>query len=735
MYTIKEVAAAAGVSVGTVSNVINGKTRNTELIERVEKVIKDLSYRPDANARSLKNTKSEMIGVVLPDLVHPGHAIFLASMTQRLQDKGYALLLKISRNNRHIERQCVEQCVEKRVDGLIIHSPLDMCGLASVVPDAVPVVCVTDEEETDPRFRYVRIDYTVAFHDALKNLGMMGIRNVGMLIDGEALSEGGLEAAYYRAFGKQNRKYLRLVDGSRERGFKAAYELVFNHPEIEGIIAGSPLIARGVAKALDILGRTEIPITAVKDGNWIEDEGGFSGFISLSHDALAADAVDALAAGIESAPNTGTATVSAGFEAVPTLTGGLARGSGKIHFAMFDCPAAQALVMLSGVYSRQTGVNVSFDLLKYSALEKRLYSNDHANLYDGYMFDIVWLRDLTENGVLLPLEDYHGMDTPVNSGFLDNALVQYCVYDGLLLGLPFMSGAELLYYQRSLFEDQWLGRLYERRHDAPLRPPATWEEFNTVGKFFTQAFNPDSPVKHGMTTVSGRNMNASIVFLSYLWSYGGDLFDVAGNVVINSPEATLAVNRFLESFACSGEPAATHALDDAVDRFQTGNYAMAILYDSHAVNLNDYTKSPVAGNLGYTTIPGGIPVMGGWSLGLCPEARNRPAALEFIRWACGDRSAVPLSLLGGSPLRKGCFEREDIRIMYPWNAITEKNRALSRQRTLPNGLAGVIPQSRVYVDILFGELVKCIHGGATAEKALREIERKLNLLVKKNVHS
>ena len=60
MATIKEVAKLAGVSIGTVSNVLNGKTSNAELIDRVESAMSQLSYRPDANARSLKNTKSKL---------------------------------------------------------------------------------------------------------------------------------------------------------------------------------------------------------------------------------------------------------------------------------------------------------------------------------------------------------------------------------------------------------------------------------------------------------------------------------------------------------------------------------------------------------------------------------------------------------------------------------------------------------------------------------------------------
>ena len=51
MATIKEVAKLAGVSIGTVSNVLNGKTSNAELIDRVESAMSQLSYRPDANGR------------------------------------------------------------------------------------------------------------------------------------------------------------------------------------------------------------------------------------------------------------------------------------------------------------------------------------------------------------------------------------------------------------------------------------------------------------------------------------------------------------------------------------------------------------------------------------------------------------------------------------------------------------------------------------------------------------
>ena len=80
MATIKEVAKLANVSLGTVSNVLNGKTQNEELIQRVEAAMEQLSYRPDANARSLKNTRSGVIGVILPDVLQRDLADFLLEL-------------------------------------------------------------------------------------------------------------------------------------------------------------------------------------------------------------------------------------------------------------------------------------------------------------------------------------------------------------------------------------------------------------------------------------------------------------------------------------------------------------------------------------------------------------------------------------------------------------------------------------------------------------------------------
>lgn len=93
--TIKEVAAAAGVSTQTVSRVINKRPDvSPETRERVQKVIEQLRYRPSALARSLIRRRSHTLGVVTAGLKYIGPSRTLSGITGAAEEKGYSLLLK-----------------------------------------------------------------------------------------------------------------------------------------------------------------------------------------------------------------------------------------------------------------------------------------------------------------------------------------------------------------------------------------------------------------------------------------------------------------------------------------------------------------------------------------------------------------------------------------------------------------------------------------------------------------
>ena len=123
MPTIYQVAERAGVSLSTVSRVLNGKTSvNKVLKERVEKAVKELNYRPNSVARSLANSRTDSIGVLVPELNAPffGDLMQAVESTLRAQDKH--VIITVGRNCLETEKDAVEFLISRNCDALIMHA-------------------------------------------------------------------------------------------------------------------------------------------------------------------------------------------------------------------------------------------------------------------------------------------------------------------------------------------------------------------------------------------------------------------------------------------------------------------------------------------------------------------------------------------------------------------------------------------------------------------------------------
>ena len=120
MATIKDVAKEANVSIGTVSNVINGKTNNEELIRRVENAIEKLDFRLNGKAKSLKMKCTYLIGVVVENLENAETGLILEALERRLENEGYSLVIKMAGKNAVLEKKQISQLMKTGVDGMII---------------------------------------------------------------------------------------------------------------------------------------------------------------------------------------------------------------------------------------------------------------------------------------------------------------------------------------------------------------------------------------------------------------------------------------------------------------------------------------------------------------------------------------------------------------------------------------------------------------------------------------
>ena len=385
--------------------------------------------------------------------------------------------------------------------------------------------------------------------------------------------------------------------------------------------------------------------------------------------------------------------------------------------------------MLSMIYEREIGQRLHFDLYAYDDLEKTLYEHSGAKdgYYDGFMMDITLLEGLVESaGVknldhLLARRDYL-------AGFIDGAVKDYGMYVESLYAIPFMSGAQILFYQKDLFENRSLQMRFRRKYNEELAPPKTWSQFNVVAEFFTQEYTPDSPVKYGVSVPQGNNVYTAIEFLSRLWSYGGRVFTAMGEVSINSTNALQALKNLLQSYRYSSGKTMV-SWNEAADEFARGNSAMVILYSSDAGDINNYTLSRTAGNIGYALPPGGVPVLGGWSLGLNRYGKHQEEAERFLLWLGDKHNGIPLSLLGGSTMSREYYERPDLENLEPWKPLVLESSRISRKRTMPEILDESRFKNTIYTAIIPGEIMGVVRGEQSGEEALLRMERKIRDLI------
>ncbi|GEA12079.1 LacI family DNA-binding transcriptional regulator [Alteromonas sp. KUL49] len=123
MATIKDIALAAGVSLATVSRVINdGPKVGDKTRKRVKAIMEEMGYRPNANARALVTQRSASLGVVLAELHDPFFAMLAHGVESVTRKKKVQILLSAGSIEKDTEMRAIETLLEHRVEAMVVHS-------------------------------------------------------------------------------------------------------------------------------------------------------------------------------------------------------------------------------------------------------------------------------------------------------------------------------------------------------------------------------------------------------------------------------------------------------------------------------------------------------------------------------------------------------------------------------------------------------------------------------------
>ena len=186
--TLKDIAAAAGVSASTVSLVLNGKIGSrvsAATVAKIRDIAENLHYQPDINAQRLKGKALPIIGLVVPNITN----YFYSEMTKGIMDAGanagYNVILLNSENTLQGEQLAAEAFLSVRVAGAIICGVCEPGTEESVILEelkraGIPVVKI-DRCEWNEKYPRVMIDNYQAAYDSVKCLHRLGHRKIGII--------------------------------------------------------------------------------------------------------------------------------------------------------------------------------------------------------------------------------------------------------------------------------------------------------------------------------------------------------------------------------------------------------------------------------------------------------------------------------------------------------------------------------------------------------------------------
>lgn len=171
--TVRDVAAHAGVSQATVSQVLSGSRPVAATTRaRVLASVKDLGYRPNHLARALRQQKSHTVAIVVPNITHVTYPMVARGAGEVLGPLGYQVALYDTNGLRATEKQIVRTLTDRMVDGAIIFGyPLAPDDARLLQESAIAIVNGGPGAEASPLWDTVQVDETTALRDLTRTLG------------------------------------------------------------------------------------------------------------------------------------------------------------------------------------------------------------------------------------------------------------------------------------------------------------------------------------------------------------------------------------------------------------------------------------------------------------------------------------------------------------------------------------------------------------------------------------
>ncbi len=663
MATFKDIAKLAGVSYGTVSNVLNGKCNvSAAKIHKVEEAAKRLGYVTNTQAKDLRKGRSNRIYVITPDFSEERYHELMEGIAESARAAGKDLFCISSDNNPMEEKAILDKLVPMKPLAIILASCIPKGP--SCRPDSIPLYLAfrTAQELKEP-FSYFGFDFSAVGKALVEEAWNQNCRSFALFCGDTRFSD---EKAFGDGIASALSAHSALWETysfSTGREIRGAFPLcASNH--FDAIFASTVQAAQALREALyyqdDGDGKhTRIYFPAGKGSSFVEDVQNMRPF-HLNYRLCGKRIVDQILS--DASVTTQTIIPPDGF--APALRKQeVPRPGNSIRFLTLKSPTTEALKLVLPSFARETGISVVIEDHDARTLNRKILEDGHESKEaDIIRMDMAYLPDVGPR-ILRPLDF---LSDPFRSIFetLDKPLPdEFLSVNGIPYTLPLDISVQMLFYRKDLFENVLLKRQFKEMMGYDLKPPTTYEDFDCISQFFTRSCNPNSPTEFGTVCSCSSPQICGCDILPRLDALGW--VPTGGTTFGDEALLRKGLGDYLASFTISAKNTKGW-WDVAMQNFIDGKVAMVSVYSNYASHLVHLDASAVNGQIGFARLPGKKPLLGGGIVGIGKDSRHLKETLTFLSWLYSPRIASLVTSLGGFIDSTCVYEDTELLHAYPW---------------------------------------------------------------------
>ncbi|MRN52295.1 extracellular solute-binding protein [Paenibacillus monticola] len=678
MATIKDIAKAAGVSHGTVSNVMNGRGNvSAKKIQLVEEAARKLGYKINYTAQSLRSGVTKSISIIIPSIESEEYSQMYKGLDKTLSQLGYRTHLYITYDLPLNEKNILKEIAEERVTGIITISCLDDASIYYNELDIPQENIIFVNREIKNGKSFVSFDFVKAGMEIGRYLSDNQFQTIGIFADEQKFSNERQLAEMIA--GQLQGSSIKIIHVPLNHSYGTAFE--FFEDESPEIIVASSLSRAQLLKNANYYGsavtRPQILCLAPTESTFDDQLKKYrQNYQMLGHHIanLLINQVNQ-----QDKPVLRMIFENSGLDSVD---GEVVKNENNITLTMLTIPSptTDALKKLLPHFTKETGIKVLLAIHTYEEIYQILTDHSNNRFYDIIRMDMAWLAWFGKD-VFHPLKQLdRELDEIINALPLhikDN----YMNVEGTAYTFPFDPSVQMLFYRKDLFEDQMIKRMYFEKYKKHLTVPTDYTSYNELVKFFSRSCYSDSPTLYGTSVTLGRSEIIALEFLIRYYAEGGRLISENG-LRLDPPIATKALENFMDTLSVA-QKLNESWWGESVNSFARGETAMVIGFMNHVSRI---AHSEVGTFIGSAPVPGNAPLLGGGVIGISKNSKKIKEAVRFIKWVNQTGIAEQISLLGGTTANPEVSDNYTIRTLYPW--LQEANKWSSQGIRETKGLDG-----------------------------------------------